>query len=159
VSTDTGIDAAGNADQLPSAVLFACSLNSVRSPIAAAILRHLAGRRIYVESGGVRAGQPDMFAVNVLHEIGIDMSGHKPHTLEDLFDMSFDLVISLSPEAHHHALEMTRTMAVDVEYWPTPDATSAIGHGSRSDVLNAYREVRDQLFQRIKSRFDLTVRP
>jgi len=139
--------------ELPGAVLFACSMNSVRSPMAAAILRHLAGRRVYVESAGVRAGGADAFAAAVMNEIGIDITQHKPHTLRDLNDTSFDLIITLSPEAHHQALELTRTMAADVEYWPTFDATMMIGQGSREQILQAYRTVRDALFQRIKRRF------
>ncbi|HEU4379440.1 MAG TPA: low molecular weight phosphatase family protein [Hyphomicrobiaceae bacterium] len=145
--------AGGN--DLPGAVLFACTMNSVRSPMAAAILRHLAGRRVYVESAGVRAGGPDAFAQAVMDEIGIDITKHTPRTLRELHDTSFDLIVSLSPEAHHQALELTRTMAVDVEYWPTFDATLMVGQGSREQTLQAYRTVRDQLFKRIKQRFAL----
>lgn len=145
--------AGGN--DLPGAVLFACTMNSVRSPMAAAILRHLAGRRVYVESAGVRAGGADAFAQEVMDEIGIDITQHTPRTLRDLHDTSFDLIVSLSPEAHHQALELTRTMAVDVEYWPTFDATLMIGQGSREQILQAYRSVRDALFKRIKQRFGL----
>ena len=108
--------------------------------MAAAILRHLAGRRVYVESAGVRAGGADAFAAAVMNEIGIDITQHKPHTLRDLHDTSFDLIVTLSPEAHHQALELTRTMAVDVEYWPTFDATMMIGQGSREQILQAYRD-------------------
>jgi protein-tyrosine-phosphatase len=140
---------------LPGAVLFVCTMNSVRSPMAAAILRHLAGRRVYVESAGVRAGGPDQFAIAAMDEIGIDIAAHKPHTLRELHDTSFDVIVTLSPEAHHQALELTRTMAVQVEYWPTFDATLMVGHGSREQVLQAYRTVRDQLFLRIKRRFGL----
>jgi len=144
------------ANDLPGAVLFACTMNSVRSPMAAAILRHLVGRRVYVESAGVRAGGLDAFAVAAMEEIGIDISQHKPHTIRDLYDTSFDLIVTLSPEAHHQALELTRTMAVEVEYWPTFDATMLVGQGgSREQILHAYRGVRDQLFQRIKQRFGL----
>jgi protein-tyrosine-phosphatase len=143
--------AGGN--ELPAAVLFACSMNSVRSPMAAAILRHLAGKRVYVESAGVRAGGADAFAAVVMDEIGIDITAHKPHTLRELNDTTFDLIITLSPEAHHQAMELTRTMAVDVEYWPTFDATMMVGQGSREQILQAYRSVRDELFQRIKKRF------
>jgi protein-tyrosine-phosphatase len=121
--------------------------------MAAAILRHLAGRRLYVESAGVRAGGSDHFAETVMDEIGISMAGHQPHTLRDLHDTSFDVIVTLSPEAHHQALELTRTMAVDVEYWPTFDATMMVGHGSREQILQAYRDVRDQLFLRIKRHF------
>jgi protein-tyrosine-phosphatase len=123
--------------------------------MAAAILGHLVGRRIYVASAGVRAGGPDAFAAAAMEEIGIDITRHTPHTLRDLHDTSFDLIITLSPEAHHQALELTRTMAVDVEYWPTFDATMFVGHGSREQILQAYRDVRDGLFRRIKQRFGL----
>jgi protein-tyrosine-phosphatase len=143
----------GRGRESPDAVLFACTMNSVRSPMAAAILRHLAGRRIYVESAGVRAGQPDAFAATVMEEIGIDMTQHAPRTLADLHDTSFDLIVTLSPEAHHQALELTRTMAVDVEYWPTFDATVTHGYASRDQILEAYRSVRDSLFAHIKARF------
>ena len=141
--------------ELPAAVLFVCTLNAVRSPMAAAILTHLVGRRAYVASAGVRAGEPDPFVSAVMDEIGIDVSEHAPAKLADLDDTSFDLIISLSPEAHHQALELTRTMAVDVEYWPTFDATVMQGHGSREQLLDAYRSVRDRLFTRIKVRFSL----
>ncbi len=141
------------AGDLPGAVLFACTMNAVRSPMAAAVLRHLAGRRIYIESAGVRAGEPDGFAIAIMAEIGIDMSAHKPRTLAQLNDTSFDLIVTLSPEAHHQALELTRTMAVDVEYWPTIDATVLLGHGSRDQMLQSYRSVRDTLFDKIRHRF------
>lgn len=149
----------GKAGDLPGAVLFACTLNAVRSPMAAAILRHLAGHRVYVESAGIRRGERDPFVDEVMGEIGIDMRRHVPHTLADLHDTSFDLIVSLSPEAHHRAMEMTRVFAVDVEYWPTFDASLMIGSGSREQVLNAYRSVRDGLFRRIKQRFSLTGGP
>ncbi len=144
---------------LPGSVLFACTMNAVRSPMAAAILRHLAGQRIYVESAGVRAGEADPFVSSVMDEFGIDLSRHAPHTLADLNDTTFDLIITLSPEAHHQALEMTRTMAVDVEYWPTFDASLMIGQGNREQTLDSYRAVRDRLFKRIKDRFNLTGGP
>lgn len=146
---------AAEGHELPQSVLFACTMNAVRSPMAAAILRHLAGRRCYVQSAGVRAGELDSFMVAAMDEIGIDVSEHTPHTLEELNDTSFDLIVSLSPEAHHQALELTRTMAVDVEYWPTFDASLMQGQGNREQTLDAYRTVRDRLFRRIKQRFGL----
>lgn len=147
------------AGDAPKAVLFACTLNVIRSPMAAAILRHLAQRRIYVESAGVKAGERDPFVDVVMNEIGIDMAQHRPKSMSDLDDTSFDLIITLSPEAHHHALELTRTMAVEVEYWPTFDASILAEFGSREQVLDAYRSVRDSLFKRIKQRFQLTGGP
>jgi len=142
---------------MPQAVLFACNMNAIRSPMAAAILRFLAGTQIYVESGGVKAGETDPFAIAVMEEIGIDMVKHRPHKIEDLEDTSFDLIVTLAPEAHHKALELTRTMAVDVEYWPTLDPSAATGN--REQILEAYRGVRDQLFRRIKVRFAFTGMP
>ncbi|MCP5412949.1 MAG: arsenate reductase ArsC [Alphaproteobacteria bacterium] len=135
----------------PSAVLFACTMNAVRSPMAAALMRHLTGKRIYVESAGVRAGELDPMAVAVMEEIGLEIAGHKPRRFEDLEDGSFDLVITLSPEAQHKAVELTRTAATQVEYWPTIDPTAV--EGSREQRLLAYRGVRDALLERLKARF------
>lgn len=148
--------AGGEAD-LPGAVLFACNRNAVRSPMAAGILRHLAGNRLYVESAGVRAGEPDPFAVAAMEELGIDLSRHRPTSLADLHDTSFDLIVTLSPEAHHQALALTGRFAVDVEYWPTPDPT--VASGNREQILSAYRAVRDGLFLRIKQRFPIAGAP
>jgi len=138
----------------PLAVLFACGLNSVRSPIAAGLFAQIFGRAIYVGSAGVRKGELDPFAVAVMAEIGVDISRHKPVTFEELDEiegLNFDLIITLAPEAHHRALEITRTSAVDVEYWPTADPTDT--EGSREQRLDAYRAVRDQLVARLRERF------
>lgn len=141
------------------AVLFVCAMNAIRSPMAAAIAQHLLGGGVYVASAGVRAGETDPFVAAVMDEIGIDVSQHRPQTLDDLYDTSFDLIVTLSPEAHHQALELTRTMAVDVEYWPTADASLGVGQGNREQVLEGYRKVRDQLFEKIKSKFDVAGGP
>ncbi len=135
----------------PSSVLFVCGMNVVRSPMGAALMKRLFPRGLYVASAGVRKGEPDAFAVSVMEENGIDISRHRPQTIEDLEDSNFDVVITLAPEAHHAALELTRTMAVSVEYWPTADPTLATG--TREQILDAYRAVRDQLAERIKARF------
>ena len=138
----------------PQAVLFACGLNSVRSPMAAGIFRELFGKTVYVGSAGVQRGELDPFAVAAMAELGIDISRHKPHTFEELDELeglNFDLIVTLSPRAHHKALELTRTLAAEVEYWPTHDPTAA--EGSREQRLVAYREVRDELMTRIRARF------
>ena len=144
-------DAAG---ARPQAVLFLCGHNQVRSPIAAALAKHLFGGSLYTASAGVLKGEADPFAAAVMDEIGIDLSRHKPLTLNDLEEnegLNFDLVVSLSPEAHHKALDMTHALPFEVEYWPTPDPTAI--EGSREQKLDAYRAVRDELMKRIKSRF------
>jgi protein-tyrosine-phosphatase len=134
-----------------TAVLIACTMNAVRSPMAAAILRHLTRGRLHVESAGVRAGALDPMAVEAMEEIGLEIGKHTPRRFEDLEDGSFDLVITLSPEAQHKAMELTRTAATQVEYWATLDPT--ITEGSREQRLMSYRMVRDQLMQRLKQRF------
>ncbi|MGH6858231.1 MAG: low molecular weight phosphatase family protein, partial [Methylocella sp.] len=100
----------------PQAVLFACTRNTVRSPMAEALGRHLFGRQVYFASAGVRRGESNSFAIAAMDEIGIAMTKHRPHTFEDLEDASFDVIVTLSPEAHHKALEFTRTLATDVIY-------------------------------------------
>jgi len=139
------------AADLPGALLFACTQNAIRSPMAAAIARHFYGNRVFIASCGVRPGEPDPFVTIVMDEIGIDLKKHRPQSFADLEDSSFDVVISLSPEAHHRALEMTRTMAIEAEYWPTLDPSATAG--SREQILDSYRDVRDGLMRRIRQRF------
>ena len=138
----------------PQSVLFACGQNSIRSPMAMTLLRHLYGKNIYAGSAGVKEGEQDPFAIAAMEEIGLDITKHKPHTFEQLDEwdgLNFDLIITLSPEAHHKALELTRTLAADVEYWSTPDPSGA--DGNREQRLEAYRQVRDMLMNRIRDRF------
>jgi protein-tyrosine-phosphatase len=138
----------------PQAVLFACGMNAVRSPMAAGLFGQLFGKSIYVKSAGVQKGELDPFIVAVMEEIGIDISRHKPidfEELDELEGLNFDLIVTLSPPAHHKALDLTRTIAADVEYWPTVDPTGI--EGSREQKLDAYREVRDTLMKQIRKRF------
>lgn len=141
-----------------TSVLFACTLNMIRSPMAESMLKHFHGHRIYVDSAGVRQGdEVDPFAVSVMEEMGIDLSRHRCKSFDDLEDTNYDLIITLSPEAHHRAMELTRTMACDVEFWNTFDPT--LVDGSRAAMLDAYREVRDGLYERIVRRFPLSRGP
>jgi protein-tyrosine-phosphatase len=138
----------------PQSVLFACGFNSVRSPMAESLLQQMFPHALYVKSAGVKKGELDPFAIAVMAELGQDISTHKPTTFEELEDwegLNFDLIITLSPEAHHKALNLTRTLAADVEYWPTQDPTTT--DGSREQKLAAYREVCDTLSMRIRKRF------
>jgi len=137
---------------LPSAILFCCTMNSIRSPMAEGIMKHLYGTEVFVDSVGVRARDLDGFAIVAMAEIGIDISGHNAKTFGDLEDSSFDLVVSLSPEAQHTAVELTRYMACEVEFWHTFDPS--VIEGRREQRLEAYRKVCDELFKRIQDRFD-----
>ena len=138
----------------PQAVLFACAQNAVRSPMAESLLQQMFPKSLYVRSAGAKKGELDPFAVAVMAELGQDISKHRPMTFEDLDDwegLNFDLIITLSPEAHHKALQLTATTAVDVEYWPTQDPTTVDGNWEQK--LAAYREVCDGLLLRIRKRF------
>ena len=148
----------------PGAVLFACNFNQVRSPMAEALLKLAVGDRIFVDSCGLKAAPNDTddeeveappgvdpFVREVMAELGCDLAAHRTKTFEELEDSSFDLVVSLTPEAQHRAVELTRGRAAEIEYWPTLDPT--LTEGSREARLAAYRQVRDSLWARIRSRF------
>ena len=134
----------------PGAILFMCGFNSIRSPMAEAIAKRLLPHDIYIQYAGVRAGERDPFVDDVLEEVGLSIGRHQPRTLDELEDDFFDLIVTLTPEAHHSALELTRSNAVDVVYWPTMDPTAATG--TRDQTLDAYREVRDHLWRLIEQR-------
>ena len=136
---------------LPGSVLFACTHNAIRSPIAEALMKYLHGHKVYVQSVGLRPESIDPFAVAALDEIGIDLSRHRPRSFDDLEDDYFDLVVSLSPEAQHRAVELTRTSSCEIEFWPTMDPSLITG--SREQRLDAYRALRDDLLRRLRARF------
>jgi protein-tyrosine-phosphatase len=136
---------------IPASLLFACSENSVRSPMAEALAKRLYGQASYIDSVGVRASEVDFFAAAALDELGIDVHRHHAKTFDDVDPSSFDLIVTLSPEAHHQALEFTRGTAAEVEYWPVIDPS--VVEGSRDMRLSAYRSTRDQILMRLKARF------
>ncbi len=136
----------------PGSVLFACNLNSVRSPMAEALMKLMYGYDIYVDSCGVEPQDAlDPFVVEVIDEVGGDLSHHKPKSFDQLNDGSFDVIITLTPEAHHHAMDRAHGKAVEVAYWPTHDPTTA--SGSREQILQSYRQTRDHLQRLIVERF------
>ena len=137
--------------RLPGSVLFACDHNAVRSPMAEGLMKQRFGNRVYVDSVGVRSAGLDPFAAAVLKEAGVDLSRHRAKTFGDLQDTSFDVIVSLSPGAQHSAVELTRTMACELEFWPTEDPTAV--RGSRDVIVTAYRDVRDAIAARIERLF------
>jgi len=118
------------------------------------LMRQLSKSSIYCDSAGVSAGEPDPFVTAVMQELSIDLESHEPKKLEDLEDTWFDLIISLSPQAHHVALEMKYVEASDVLYWPAGDPT--VVQGSRDQILGAYRDVRDGIDKQLHDRFKST---
>ncbi|MGC0052210.1 low molecular weight phosphatase family protein [Brucella pituitosa] len=134
----------------PTSVLFVCGKNSIRSPIAELLARKLLPPNMYIASAGVQRGERDPFVDAVLIEEGLSLDARQPRGLEELADGYFDLIITLTPLAHHTVLERMRGFSVDVEYWPTPDPT--LMTGSREQIMNAYRDVRDRLKRQITER-------
>ena len=146
--TDLPAKAAG---ATPGSILFLCGMNAVRSPMAEALARTVLPRSVFLASAGVRDGERDPFVDAVLDEKGLSLGDRRPRRLDELDDAYFDLIVTLAPEAHHAALELTRAQAVEVEYWPTADPTTVTG--ARDQILAAYRDVRDRLETRIRQRF------
>lgn len=144
-------DAAAPPAKPPSAILFVCGMNAIRSPIAEAMAKRMFGPGVYVASAGVRPGKRDPFVDVVLDEVGLSLGKRQPQTIDELEDDFFDVIVTLAPEAHHRALELTRAHAVDVVYWPTPDPTVATG--TRGQILDAYREVRNHLGRMLEKQF------
>lgn len=142
---------ASGAAQAPRSILFLCGMNAIRSPMAEALARATLPADIFLASAGVRAGARDPFVDAVLAEKGLSLGERQPQTLDAMEDGYFDLIVTLAPEAHHAALELTRSMAVEVEYWPTADPSDA--SGTRERIMEAYRDVRDRLEARIAERF------
>ena len=132
-------------------ILFVCTMNAVRSPMAAAMLRHLAGEGTKVDSAGVEAGELDPLAVEVMKEMDIALSSHRPQCLSDLRPGSYDLVVTLSGEAQQRMQAAAPGAAI--EYWPVGDPTGT--EGSREQRLLAYRAVRDELLKKLKTRFHM----
>lgn len=137
----------------PSSILFICGMNSIRSPMAEVIARDLLPDNIFIQSAGIREGQRDHFVEAVLAEIGLDLGTRQPRLYNEMADGFYDMIVTLTPEAHHRALEITRTSAAEVIYWPTYDPTVLQGQGKREQTLEAYRDVRDGLTANIKEHF------
>lgn len=130
------------------AVLFVCSLNAVRSPMAEALTRARYGRQIYVDSAGLQKSERDPFMLAALRETGIEFEDDQPHVLEEVDYEGFDLIIALSPEAYARAQMALRATAVELIHWPIPDATQATG--TREQRMMAFREVRETLEKLIR---------
>lgn len=136
---------------LPRSILFLCGMNAIRSPMAEALARRVLPSNVYIASAGVRRGERDPFVDAVLEEDGLVLPDRPPRTLDELEDDYFDLIVTLAPEAHHTALDATRSSSVEIEYWPMPDPS--IVSGSREQIIGAYRELRERLKRHIEARF------
>lgn len=137
-------------------ILFACSLNSVRSPLAEGVAKHILGRRVYVDSAGLKKTPRDPFVLAVLREIGVEFADDSPHTIEDVQFESFDLIVTLSQEARDHIAARVRASAVELVHWQIDDPT--LSEGSREARLHIYRGVRDRLAALVRERIVPRVR-
>ncbi|MEM8579765.1 MAG: low molecular weight phosphatase family protein [Pseudomonadota bacterium] len=141
----------------PSSVLFCCDHNAIRSPMAEGMMKKFFGQRAYIQSAGVKSDLDiDGFAVAVCSEIGVELERHRSRTFEEMQEWgddlsSFDLIVALSPASQRQALELTRVFHLELEYWPVMDPVG-IGE-TREAKLGAYRQTRDQIRDRIVSRF------
>ena len=137
--------------QAISSLLFVCSLNMVRSPLAATIARGLYGDQLFVRSAGVEKGQEDPFVRRVLEDMQFDTPFSEPKALDALGDSFFDMAIVLSPQAEPYLRDWSRDKSMTVEVWPTEDPTKT--EGNMAQRLDAYRATRDALMHRIVQRF------
>jgi protein-tyrosine-phosphatase len=129
--------------KLPGSILFLCGQNVIRSPIAEQLARAVLPATVFIASAGVRPGERDPFVDSVLAERGLTLGKRQPQLLDDLEDAYFDLIVTLAPEAHHAALELTRSAAVDVEYWPTGTCSPGWRRGSwRGSAARVSRDKR-----------------
>ena len=138
-----------------TSVLFICNFNAVRSPMAEVLMKHYLGDKIFIDSVGLRpeTDEANPFTISVLDEVGLDLSSHVPKSFDELNDASYDLMITLSPDSHHKALQMTRTMSSIVEFWPTFDPTKT--QGNREAIMDSFRSLRSILDLKIRSRFKI----
>jgi len=142
---------------LPQSVLFCCDHNSVRSPMAEGIMKKLYGTETYVQSAGVKGElEVDGFAIAVCQEIGVELSRHRTRSFDQMEEWgddlsSFDLIVALSPASQRRALDLTRHVHLEIDYWPVLDPTG-LGEG-RAAKLNSYRQTRDQIFERLTNRW------
>lgn len=120
-------------------------------------MKKLYGQRAYVQSAGVKGDmEVDGFAIAVSAEDGVELSRHRTRSFDEMVEWGddltgFDLIIALSPASQRRALELTRFAHIDVEYWPIMDPTG-LGDG-RAAKLDAYRQTRDQIRDRMLARF------
>ncbi|SMX27634.1 Protein ArsC [Pelagimonas phthalicica] len=142
---------------LPQSVLFCCDHNAVRSPMAEGIMKKLFGTETYVQSVGVVNDlEIDGFAISVCSEIDVELSRHRSRSFEEMEEngealSGFDVIVTLSPASQRRALELTRFYHLTVEYWPIMDPTG-IGE-TREQKLNAYRQTREQLTDRMQGKW------
>ncbi len=128
-------------------ILFMCVANSARSQLAEGLARHLLGSKAFIESAGSQPSRVNPLAVAALAEIGIDISGHRSKSVDDLdpaFVAELDCVITLcAEEVCPVILSKARKL-----HWPHPDPGKA---GTEAEKLQSFREVRDAIRSKLEA--------
>ena len=140
-----------NKNSLPASVLFVCTLNSIRSPMAEGMMKDRFGDDVYVQSCGLEAGEKNDLMVAVMRENGIDLSGHKSKTLTQIADTSFDVVITFNKDAETAVRAVFDDSDTEINCWPTPDPTQ--GAMDVRAMMDNFRAVRDVIEMRIDKKF------
>jgi arsenate reductase (thioredoxin) len=124
-------------------ILFLCVANSARSQMAEGLARQLLGQTVRVQSAGSEPTSVNPLAVEVMAEIGIDLSQQRSKAVGSIELTTVDTVVTLCAEEICPVfLGQGRRL-----HWPMPDP--AAEHGSHDAKLGAFRAVRDELGRRI----------
>lgn len=123
-------------------VLFLCTHNSARSQMAEGLLRKLSGQRYAVQSAGIRPTQVNPLAIQVMKEIGIDISNHRSKSIDEFQGTSFDVVVTVCDHAK--------------ETCPFFPGKNVLHQGFRDPITyEEFQQVRDEIKQWIIENFNV----
>jgi len=132
----------------PRTFLFVCQSNGARSQMAEGFARHLAGGTVNVFSAGVKSNGLNPLAIEVMEEVGIDISGQGSKDFKDLPSGKIDTVITLCANADDLPDKLQRKKKINQIHWPLNDPATV--SGSEAEVKKAYRAVRDEIRNRVQ---------
>ena len=128
-------------------VLILCTGNSARSQMAEGLLRHDAGSVYEVFSAGTKPSHVRPEAIAVMHEVGIDISGHRSKSVEEFAGQDFDYVITVCDNAKESCpVFPAKTKRI---HWSIEDPAAV--QSSQGEALTAFRRVRDELRARLQA--------
>jgi len=133
-------------------VLFICTANAAGSQMAEGLLRAKYGDRFEVFSAGTRLSRVSISTIQVMQEIGIDISHHRSKTLDEMSGITFDLAVTLCDRAHQVCPVVTFAKKTIYYGFPDPHLTP----DSDEEVLEGYRNVRDMITVWIDTTFGTT---
>jgi arsenate reductase (thioredoxin) len=128
-------------------VLFLCTGNSCRSQMAEGFLRAYGGQTYDAHSAGTKPSAVNPLAVQVMSEVGIDISGHRSKNVTEYLGQHFPIVITVCDNAKEHCPIFPGPCIR--EHWPFEDPAEATG--TDEERLKVFRTVRDQIAARVQS--------